>query len=64
MDMDPTTESEFEIIVEAGDSDGESGAGVKRKRRVAPCDNCRYVSIALTPSGNMLTLVHRETSQV
>lgn len=41
MDTDPGTASELQIIVEAGDSDSELGAGLKRKRRLAPCDNCR-----------------------
>lgn len=41
MASDPSHASELRIIVEAGDSDGESGTGAKRKRRPAPCDNCR-----------------------
>lgn len=41
MDLTPSKVSELRIVVENGDSDGDLGAGVRRKRRLAPCDNCR-----------------------
>ncbi|KAK6384357.1 hypothetical protein LTS17_001920 [Exophiala oligosperma] len=46
MDLTPSKVSELRIVVENGDSDGDLGAGVRRKRRLAPWKHlkCDYAS--------------------
>ena len=43
MALDPSSTPGRRTYIERDTSDEELGAGVKRKRRPAPCDGCRYV---------------------
>ncbi|KAK5058543.1 hypothetical protein LTR84_010806 [Exophiala bonariae] len=53
MDLSPAKATEFRIIVEAGEGDSgdESGAGLKRKRQIAPCDYHQLVCTRCQKNG-------------